>query len=80
MPTSDFRHILSASWVYDLPAGKGRRFLNNSNRVVTKNDAEGKPVVAITQRVRRCSFQSLEFMDIDIAPAPSIPPIPSPLG
>ncbi len=35
MPTSDFRHILSASWVYDLPAGKGRRFLNNSNRVVT---------------------------------------------
>jgi hypothetical protein len=31
----DFRHILTASWVYDLPAGKGRRFLNNSNPVVT---------------------------------------------
>ena len=31
----DYRHILSASWVYELPAGKGRRFLNNSNPVVT---------------------------------------------
>jgi hypothetical protein len=29
----DYRHILSASWVYELPAGKGRRFLNNSNPV-----------------------------------------------
>ena len=31
----DFRHILSASWVYELPAGKGRQFLNNSNPFVT---------------------------------------------
>jgi hypothetical protein len=33
--TFDYRHILSASWVYELPAGKGRRFLSNSNPVVT---------------------------------------------
>ena len=34
--TFDFRHILSCKLgVYDLPAGKGRRFLNNSNRIVT---------------------------------------------
>jgi Carboxypeptidase regulatory-like domain len=31
----DLRHIFSASWVYELPAGKGRRFLSNSNPVVT---------------------------------------------
>ncbi len=33
--TFDYRHILSASWVYELPAGKGRRFLNNANPFVT---------------------------------------------
>jgi hypothetical protein len=33
--TFDYRHILSASWVYELPAGKGRRFLSNGNPVVT---------------------------------------------
>ena len=32
--TFDFRHILSASWVYELPAGKGRRSYN-ANPVVT---------------------------------------------
>jgi hypothetical protein len=31
--TFDYRHIISASWVYELPAGKGRRFLNNGNPV-----------------------------------------------
>jgi hypothetical protein len=31
----DLRHIFSASWVYELPAGKGRRFLSNANPVVT---------------------------------------------
>jgi hypothetical protein len=29
----DLRHILSASWVYELPAGKGRRWMNNANPV-----------------------------------------------
>jgi hypothetical protein len=32
--TFDFRHIFTGNWVYDLPAGHGRRFLNNSNPVV----------------------------------------------
>jgi hypothetical protein len=45
-----------------------------------KNDEQGRPVVQITQRIRRCSFQSLEFMDIDVAPVSVIPSIPSPLG
>ena len=30
----DLTHIFSASWVYELPAGKGRRFMNNANPVV----------------------------------------------
>lgn len=33
--TFDYRHIFTGSWVYDLPAGHGRRFLNNTNPVVT---------------------------------------------
>ncbi len=33
--TFDMRHIFTASWVYDLPAGRGRRFLNHSNSAVT---------------------------------------------
>jgi len=32
--TFDIRHIFTANWVYDLPAGHGRRFLNNSNPIV----------------------------------------------
>jgi hypothetical protein len=32
--TFDFRHIFTGNWVYDLPAGHGRRFLNNSNPIV----------------------------------------------
>jgi hypothetical protein len=30
----DLRHIFSASWVYELPAGKGRQFMNNANPVL----------------------------------------------
>ena len=32
--TFDYRHIFTGNWVYDLPAGHGRRFLNNSNPIV----------------------------------------------
>jgi hypothetical protein len=34
-----------------------------------RDDAQGRPTQTITQSVRRCSFQSLEFLDIEgIAP------------
>jgi hypothetical protein len=34
-----------------------------------KDDAAGRPSISISQFVRRCSFQSLEFLDIEgIAP------------
>ena len=30
-----------------------------------KNDESGRPVVSVSEKIRRCSFQSLEFLDID---------------
>ncbi len=32
----DRRHIFSGTWVYDLPFGKGKMFLKNSNRMVDR--------------------------------------------
>jgi hypothetical protein len=32
--TFDYRHIFSASWIYELPAGKGRHWMNNANPVL----------------------------------------------
>lgn len=32
--TFDYRHIFTGNWVYDLPAGHGRHFLNNGNPIV----------------------------------------------
>ena len=33
--TFDYRHVFTGNWVYDLPAGQGRRFLNHANPIVT---------------------------------------------
>jgi len=30
-----------------------------------KNDEQGRPVMGIAEKVRRCSFQSLDFIDMD---------------
>ena len=30
-----------------------------------KNDEQGRPVTTMAEKIRRCSFQSLEFVDID---------------
>jgi hypothetical protein len=29
------------------------------------DDAQGRPITKISQKIRRCSFQSLEFVDVD---------------
>jgi len=42
-----------------------------------KNDIQGRPVVSIAQKIRRCSFQSLEFLDIDSLATPIPSDIPS---
>lgn len=46
-----------------------------------KNDEQGRPVTSITQRIRRCSFQSLEFIDFETGAVPesSMAPVPSAL-
>jgi len=37
-----------------------------------ENDANGRPQTKVSQRIRRCSFQSLEFIDVEgIAPVGS---------
>jgi hypothetical protein len=37
-----------------------------------ENDANGRPQAKVSQRIRRCSFQSLEFIDVEgIAPVGS---------
>lgn len=30
-----------------------------------KNDEQGRPVMSIAEKIRRCSFQSLDFIDMD---------------
>lgn len=47
-----------------------------------KNDEQGRPVVTVSQKIRRCSFQSLEFIDVDIETpkATQLPDVPLALG
>ncbi len=42
---------------------------------VYKDDSNGRPVTTINQYIRRCSFQSLEFLDIE-----GIAPVGSPIS
>lgn len=53
--------------VYTLPLGVAKHL--NSNcwypSYNYKNDEQGRPVTTIAEKIRRCSFQSLEFVDIE---------------
>lgn len=53
--------------VYTIPLGVAKHL--NSNcwypSYTFKNDEAGRPSVSISEKVRRCSFQSLEFIDIE---------------
>lgn len=61
--------------VYTLPLGVARHLNKNCWYPVHQyvlND-QGKPSQRVAERVRRCSFQSLEFVDIeDLTPAKDI--------
>jgi hypothetical protein len=59
--------------VYTIPLGVARHLNNNCNYPIHAHaqDAEGRNVVKIGQKVQRVSFQSLEFVDIDDICAPS---------
>lgn len=62
--------------VYTIPLGVAKH-LNTNCWYPTynyKNDDAGRPSMSMGEKVRRCSFQSLEFVDIDgMKPDTSIP-------
>lgn len=41
-----------------------------------KSDEQGRPVVSISQKIRRCSFQSLEFIDLETGNVPESNNVP----
>lgn len=53
--------------VYNVPLGVARHL--NKNLWYPQHaysvDENGKPIAKITQKIRRCSFQSLQFVDTD---------------
>lgn len=53
--------------VYTLPLGVAKHLNKNCWYPVHAymHDDNGKPIMKVGQKVRRCSFQSLEFVDID---------------
>jgi len=53
--------------IYTIPLGVAKHLNKNCSYPVHAYAADdnGKPIMKIGQRVRRCSFQSLEFIDTD---------------
>ena len=53
--------------IYEIPLGVAKHLNHNCWYPVHAYalDDNGKPVMRIGQKVRRCSFQSLEFVDVD---------------
>jgi hypothetical protein len=53
--------------IYTLPLGVAKHLNKNCWYPLHHYavDADGKPIARIGQKVRRCSFQSLEFVDVD---------------
>jgi len=61
--------------VYTIPLGVAKHLNNDCWYPVHAytTDENGRPSMKIGQKVKRCSFQSLEFVDIeDLKPAPDI--------
>lgn len=56
--------------IYTIPLGVARHLNNNCSypSYTFKQDEQGRPHTAIAERIRRCSFQSLEFVDIEDVP------------
>ena len=53
--------------VYTVPLGVAKHLNTNCAypSYSYKQDEAGRPVVSMAEMIRRCSFQSLEFVDID---------------
>ena len=54
--------------VYTLPLGVAKHLNTNCwyPTYTYKSDDAGRPSMSMGEKVRRCSFQSLEFVDIDL--------------
>jgi hypothetical protein len=68
------RYNLMDNQVYSLPLGVAKHLNKNCWYPIHSytQDEHGKPVQKVGQKVRRCSFQSLEFVDIeDLTPVGS---------
>ena len=53
--------------VYSIPLGVAKHLNTNCwyPSYTFKNDEAGRPSVSVSEKIRRVSFQSLEFVDID---------------
>lgn len=60
--------------VYTVPLGVAKHLNNNCWYPIHaySQDEEGKPSVKIGQKVKRCSFQSLDFVDLEASPEKKI--------
>jgi len=62
------RYDLKDGEIYKLPLGVARHLNNNvgRNESMFLLDMAGKPSTIACRRIRRCSFESLEFIDIEM--------------
>jgi hypothetical protein len=64
--------------VYTIPLGVAKHLNMNCwyPSYNYKNDEAGRPTMSVAEKIRRCSFQSLEFIDIEGLennPGPALP-------
>lgn len=61
------KFLMVDGYSYTVPLGVAKHLNTNCwyPSYNYKNDEAGRPTVSIAERIRRCSFQSLEFIDID---------------
>ena len=64
-PLETFKMVDGA--VYTIPLGVAVHLNTNCwyPYYTFKNDEAGRPSVTVSEKIRRCSFQSLEFIDIE---------------
>jgi hypothetical protein len=62
--------------IYTIPLGVAKHLNSNCSypSYTYKTDEAGRPVMSIGEKIRRCSFQSLEFFDMDSSASKSILP------
>lgn len=64
------KYTMQDGEVYTIPLGVAKHLNTNCwyPSYDYKNNEQGLPVMSLSEKVRRCSFQSLEFVDIEEIP------------